>query len=647
MANDDIVQVISDAREDAVSLSQFMYYPATVTVNRRLAPPIHTLNYYLQYLEGLEKIYSQPTGTVTVNGEEVKTVRQAINDSVDSVLIGEYQTQLEGRVEANELGIVTLDASIVRIDDSISELPVVEGKVPASKVSVELGVSQEDKNLEVQGTLDSQQIELNAQKLDTGITATAQVQGAVEESLFSKLTQFINLKTWGAKGDGVTDDTAAIQACFNYIETLDSNMKKSLYIPQGVYKFTSLTLDQSNLVIYTSGIFSTMFSCTDTTDTPAIHFKGALIQLIEFNLDGDRTSDYTTGGKIALLFDRGVGKAQDVDCEMVDCRINHFYYGAKFIGRGFKNQGCLWANCEYAVDLHWRLFSEFAPPSRPDDPTKQYETGFRHFEFVGCRFHSIGRAAIRNDGTHAMQINNVNVIGCTLDMGKILWYGKLCNALIDSNTIQQSPYEGFYLTGGKNWTISNTVVMGENDVATPTKRIPANFMYIAGDHVNTVISNMFFRDCTEHGISIRSSTNGCKSMTIRDIHFVNPCISGGDFVPISIVGDTHQIDIKNVTHSSSRTLTAVVKNTGASAVTVDNIVSIGNSTKAIKGATVIDKKSWHYNDSLDRHDFIGSGSPEGVVTATPASTYRNITGGAGTTFYIKETTSGNTGWVAK
>ena len=68
MANDDIIQVISDAREDAVSLSQFMYYPATVTVNRRLAPPVHTLNYYLMYLEGLEKVYSQPTGTVEVNG---------------------------------------------------------------------------------------------------------------------------------------------------------------------------------------------------------------------------------------------------------------------------------------------------------------------------------------------------------------------------------------------------------------------------------------------------------------------------------------------------------------------------------------------------------------------------------------------------
>lgn len=43
----------------------------------------------------------------------------------------------------------------------------------------------------------------------------------------------------------------------------------------------------------------------------------------------------------------------------------------------------------------------------------------------------------------------------------------------------------------------------------------------------------------------------------------------------------------------------------------------------------------------------GSGSPEGVVTATKGSTYRRVDGGAGTCFYVKESDSTNTGWVAK
>lgn len=40
-------------------------------------------------------------------------------------------------------------------------------------------------------------------------------------------------------------------------------------------------------------------------------------------------------------------------------------------------------------------------------------------------------------------------------------------------------------------------------------------------------------------------------------------------------------------------------------------------------------------------------SPEGSVTANVGSIHLRTTGGAGTTLYVKESGSGNTGWVAK
>lgn len=43
----------------------------------------------------------------------------------------------------------------------------------------------------------------------------------------------------------------------------------------------------------------------------------------------------------------------------------------------------------------------------------------------------------------------------------------------------------------------------------------------------------------------------------------------------------------------------------------------------------------------------GSGSPEGSVTAPVGSTYHRTDGGANTTLYVKESGSGNTGWIAK
>lgn len=43
---------------------------------------------------------------------------------------------------------------------------------------------------------------------------------------------------------------------------------------------------------------------------------------------------------------------------------------------------------------------------------------------------------------------------------------------------------------------------------------------------------------------------------------------------------------------------------------------------------------------------IGRGSPTGVVNAPPGSTFRNLNGGAGMTFWVKQTGTGNTGWAA-
>lgn len=44
---------------------------------------------------------------------------------------------------------------------------------------------------------------------------------------------------------------------------------------------------------------------------------------------------------------------------------------------------------------------------------------------------------------------------------------------------------------------------------------------------------------------------------------------------------------------------------------------------------------------------LGNGSPEGVVTAPRGAFYTRADGGAGSTLYVKESGTGNTGWVAK
>ncbi len=53
------------------------------------------------------------------------------------------------------------------------------------------------------------------------------------------------------------------------------------------------------------------------------------------------------------------------------------------------------------------------------------------------------------------------------------------------------------------------------------------------------------------------------------------------------------------------------------------------------------------SDSYFVDILLGAGSPEGSATARVGSIYLRTDGGAGSTFYVKETGLGNTGWIAK
>ena len=71
---------------------------------------------------------------------------------------------------------------------------------------------------------------------------------------------------------------------------------------------------------------------------------------------------------------------------------------------------------------------------------------------------------------------------------------------------------------------------------------------------------------------------------------------------------------------------------------------------------IVDSKGWMNNNfrtwtqqttrEVNKLEILsGTGSPEGVVTADPTRQYMDDAGIAGAVTYIKQTGSGNTGWV--
>lgn len=74
--------------------------------------------------------------------------------------------------------------------------------------------------------------------------------GAVNRTVEARLRDFVSVKDFGAVGDGVTDDTAAIQAALDYVGSVGGG---SVFVPAGDYMTTASIQVKSNTTVEFAG----------------------------------------------------------------------------------------------------------------------------------------------------------------------------------------------------------------------------------------------------------------------------------------------------------------------------------------------------------------------------------------------------------
>ncbi len=115
---------------------------------------------------------------------------------------------------------------------------------------------------EISGSLQSQVSSITA---DGSLIYTYSTSGSDLRTLKDRFSDTINVKDFGAKGDGVTDDTASIQAAIDYAFTLGGDVGYSgfwirgskVFIPKGEYKISSTLVVKKGVCVQGDGRSST------------------------------------------------------------------------------------------------------------------------------------------------------------------------------------------------------------------------------------------------------------------------------------------------------------------------------------------------------------------------------------------------------
>lgn len=137
--------------------------------------------------------------------------------------------------------------------------------------------------------------------------------GAVTETVDAKLQRFVDVKDFGAVGNGIADDTAAVQAAFNSFGASGG----ICFFPPGSYKVTS-TLTCTNPVLLL-GYGSGEISGTSTTPASKIVWAGGASDVLHY---GGFGSTFVGGGIQYLAID---GASLATACLVTkDCQRSNF-----------------------------------------------------------------------------------------------------------------------------------------------------------------------------------------------------------------------------------------------------------------------------------------------------------------------------------
>ena len=502
--------------------------------------------------------------------------------------------------------------------------------------------------------------------------------GGVAIDLQDKLAQTLSVKDFGAVGDGVVDDTAAIQAAIDSI-----TLAGTLHFPQGVYKITSTISILGNTRNITcvgdNGVESIVPGGALLASAPVIQWHGAnngvmfLLDSVEgTQIERIAFQTYTTNVNVIQITGvygiRYINKSSCRFSTIRNCSFRNLYAGVHYYDDGTNVSSntnmdghlveqCLFTSCVVGILI---------------DQSNVYDTEFFRCSFYGSTSYTKHHVWVKK--------GHCSIRSCFL--------GKLKNAASAGGK------DGIALLVTEGWMHSSDTY-SEADNGPFFVWEAASPVDIGCGIVNCIILNTTASLPTTYNLLNKTESNvsifgGRISGTVSQFAGTTGTISLFNCVSPSFDSTSEP---NAITYFGSKRNnqpgafgTVPVGTTGGGKATLEgyspelSMINDGDSTKVtLTYATSIlsfDKPGFtngpKFNYSTGILDLVtpnwglqltgslakplklnntliltGTGSPESVIAAPVGSMWLRTDGGAGSTQYIKESGFGNTGWVAK